>query len=240
MPSIVRSTVSLPNWSNHSNQSRRLIGSPEGIRGMIKHLVCAAVAAASACLVQPAFAQSAGHWAFGVGVHQVNPKSHNGSLAGDSLDVEVGSSVRPTVTAEHFFRDGWGVEALAALPFQHDIELKGLGRVASTRQLPPTLSLQYHFNQQGRVSPFLGAGINYTTFFSEDTTGALAGTDLELEDSWGPAARAGIDFAVGDKSALRFDVRWIDIDSDVIVDGAEIGTAEIDPLAYGVTYVFKY
>lgn len=240
MPSIVRPAALRPNWSNHNTPSRSMTGSHCGIQRTLKHLICGAVAAASACLVQPAFAQSAGHWAFGVGVHQVNPKSDNGSLAGNTLDVEVGSSVRPTVTAEYFFRDGWGVEALASLPFKHDIEIRGLGKVASAKQLPPTVSLQYHFNREDRVSPFLGAGVNYTTFFGEDTTGALAGTDLELEDSWGLAARAGLDFAVGEKGALRLDVRLIDIDSDVSVDGAKLGTAEIDPLAYGVTYVFKY
>ena len=207
---------------------------------MIKHLLCGAVAAASVCLAQPAFAQSAGTWTFGVGVHQVNPKSDNGSVADGTLDVEIGSSARPTITAEYFVSDGWGIEALAAVPFQHDIELKGVGKVASTKHLPPTVSLQYHFNREGRVSPFLGAGINYTMFFSEETTGALEGADLELEDSWGLAARAGLDFAVGEKGAIRLDVRWMDIDSDVIVEGQEVGTAEIDPLAYGVTYVFKY
>lgn len=207
---------------------------------MIKHLVCGAIAAASACLAQPAFAQSAGTWTVGVGVHQVNPKSDNGSVVGGTLDLDIGSSVRPTITGEYFFGEGWGIEALASLPFQHDIDIKGVGNVASAKQLPPTVSLQYHFNSAGRVSPFLGAGVNYTTFFSEDTSGALEGTDLELKDSWGLAAHAGVDFAVGQKGAIRFDVRWMDIDSDVILDDVEIGTAEIDPLAYGVTYVFKY
>lgn len=207
---------------------------------MFKHLLCGVFAAASVSLAPPALAQSAGSWTFGAGVHQVNPASDNGSILDGSLDLDIGSSVRPTVTAEYFFSDGWGVEVLAALPFQHDIDIKGVGKVGSAKQLPPTVSLQYHFNSAGRVSPFVGAGVNYTTFFSEDTSGALEGTTLELEDSWGLAARAGLDFAVGEKGAIRFDVRWIDIDSDVVLDGVEIGTAEIDPLAYGITYVFKY
>lgn len=207
---------------------------------MIKHLLCGAIAAASVCVAQPAFAQAAGSWTVGVGVHQINPKSDNGSVVDGALDLEVGSSVRPTFTAEYFFSDNWGIEALASLPFQHDIEIKGLGKVGSAKHLPPTVSLQYHFNSKGRVSPFVGAGVNYTTFFSEDTTGALEGSDLQLDNSWGLAARAGVDFAVGDKGAIRLDVRWIDIDSDVSLDGTEIGTANIDPLVYGVTYLFKF
>ncbi len=207
---------------------------------MIKHLLCGALAAATAGLAQPVLARSAGDWTVGAGVHQVNPKSDNGSVAGGTLDLDIGSSVRPTFTAEYFLSDRWGVEVLAAVPFQHDIGVKGVGKVGSTRHLPPTVSLQYHFNNGGRVSPFLGAGVNYTTFFSEDTTGALDGLDLELKDSWGLAAHAGLDFAVGDKGALRVDVRWIDIDADVKLEGAGIGTANIDPLAYGVTWVFRY
>ena len=58
--------------------------------------------------------------------------------------------------------------------------------------------------------------------------------------SWGVAAHAGLDVAVTDKSALRFDVRWADIDSKVKLDGAKIGTANIDPMVYGVAYVMKF
>ena len=53
-------------------------------------------------------------------------------------------------------------------------------------------------------------------------------------------ALAGVDFAIADKGALRVDVRWIDIDSDVKLDGTKLGTVKIDPLAYGVSYVFKF
>jgi len=112
--------------------------------------------------------------------------------------------------------------------------------VGSTKHLPPVVSLQYHFNSKGKVSPFLGAGINYTTFFSEKTGGALAGSKLKMEDSWGLAAHAGVDFAINDKGSLRVDVRWMDIDSKVKLDGEKIGTVNIDPLAYGVSYVFKF
>jgi outer membrane protein len=195
---------------------------------------------ALAATAVPAFAQSQGDWTLGVGAHQVNPKSDNGSLAGGTLPVEVDSDIRPTITFEYFVRDNLGVEVLAALPFEHDIKIEGLGTVGSTKHLPPTVSLQYHFNSQGKVSPFLGAGVNYTAFFSEDTGGALEGADLKLDDSWGVAAHAGLDFAIGERGALRVDVRWMDIDTDVELDGADIGSVEIDPLVYGLAYVFKF
>ena len=206
---------------------------------MSKQLLSLCAALALGTLATPALAQSAGDWTFGIGIHQVNPKSDNGSLAGNTLDVEVDSDIKPTITAEYFVRGNLGIEVLASWPFEHDIAIAGLGTVGSTKQLPPTVSLQYHFDA-GRVRPFVGAGVNYTMFFSEDTRGALEGTRLSLDDSWGLAAHAGLDFAIGERGALRVDVRWMDIDTDVELDGADIGTVQIDPLAYGFAYVFQF
>lgn len=188
----------------------------------------------------PTYAQSAGTWTLGVGAHVVDPKSDNGKLAGGTLPVDVDSDLKPTLTFEYFVADNLGLEVLAAWPFEHDIAIKGLGTIGSTKQLPPTVSLQYHFNAQGKVSPFVGAGLNYTTFFSEDTSGALAGSKLKLDDSWGVAAHVGVDFAVGARSAVRIDVRWIDIDTDVSLNGTKLGTVAIDPLVYGASYVMKF
>jgi len=203
-------------------------------------LLLSSLAAALALAAAPAMAQSKGDWTIGAGVHQVAPKSNNGALAGGTLKVDVDNDIKPTITGEYFIADNLGIEMLAALPFKHDINIAGLGRVGSTKHLPPVVSLQYHFNSKGKVSPFVGAGLNYTTFFSEETGGALAGSSLKLDDSWGLAAHAGVDFTVSDKGSLRVDVRWIDIDTGVKLDGEKIGTVNIDPLAYGVSYVFKF
>lgn len=206
---------------------------------MFRRIAPLALAIALGGLAAPAFAQQAGEWTISVGAHQVNPKSDNGKLAGGTVPIEVDSNVRPTITAEYFVRDNLGIEVLAAWPFEHDINVPGAGRVGSTKHLPPTVSLQYHFGQ-GTVKPFIGAGVNYTRFFSTETTGILAGTDLELDDSFGLAAHVGVDFEVGEKGSIRVDARWIDIDTDAKLNGVDIGTVEIDPLVYGVAYVFKF
>ena len=203
-------------------------------------------AAVAASLALPAAAQSRGDWTMGVGVHAVDPKSDSGRLDATALELgllpptEVGSSTRPTITAEYFIRDNLGIEVLAAAPFQHDIDIRGVGRVGSTRHLPPVVSLQYHFANASAVTPFVGLGVNYTTFFSEDTTGALSGTRLSLGDSWGVAAHAGIDIAIGERGALRIDARWADIDTKVKVNNVNVGTAKLDPLIYGAAWVMKF
>ena len=205
--------------------------------------LCIALAAVLALAATPALAQSAGSWTVGIGAHNVAPKSDNGTLTATplgNLTMDVGSNIRPTITGEYFLQDNLGIEVLAALPFQHDISVAGVGKVGSTRHLPPTVSLQYHFGQ-GKVKPFVGLGVNYTGFFSTKAEGAIAGANLDLSDSWGLAAHLGVDFKVGEKGAIRLDYRKVDIDTRVKLNGANLGTkntVNIDPSVYGIAYVF--
>ena len=202
-----------------------------------------ALAAVLALAATPALAQSAGSWTVGIGAHNVAPKSDNGTLTATplgNLTMDVGSNVRPTITGEYFLKDNLGIEVLAALPFQHDISVAGVGKVGSTRHLPPTVSLQYHFGQR-KVKPFVGVGLNYTKFFSTKSEGAIAGANLDLSDSWGLAAHLGVDFKVREKGAIRLDYRKVDIDTRVKLNGANLGTkntVNIDPSVYGIAYVF--
>ena len=213
---------------------------------MKKSLLVPALAIALSAAAMPAFAQSKGDWTVGVGLHNVAPKSNNGSLDATALGLgklpptEIGDSIRPTFTFEYFIANNLGIEVLAAAPFEHDISIQGVGRVGSTKHLPPVVSLQYHFVNKSKVTPFVGLGVNYTTFFDENTRGALAGTKLELDDSWGLAAHAGLDFALSERTALRVDARWADINSDVSVNGIGVGEAEIDPMVYGAAIVVKF
>jgi len=202
--------------------------------------------AMSAAVIPPALAHSAGDWTVGVGVHVVDPKSRAGHLDATALGLgplpqtRVDSDVRPTITAEYFLADNLGLEILASLPFHHTIDIDGVGRVGSTRQLPPTVSLQYHFASPSKVTPFVGLGVNYTRFFHERAQGALEGTRLDLDASWGLAVHAGVDIALTPKYALRVDARYIDISTDVHVNGNTLGKADINPMVYGAALVVKF
>ena len=196
------------------------------------------LAAALIFTAAPAFAYEKGDWAVSLGAHQVNPSSNNGTLAGGALNTDVGSKLSLTFTGEYFIADQWGIEVLAALPFEHTVKLNGV-EAATVKHLPPTFSLQYHFKGE-KVSPFIGLGINYTTFFSIKEKGPLAGTNLDLENSWGLAAHAGLDFAINDKQFIRVDIRKLDIDTKATLNGSNIGTVTIDPMVYCAAYVWVF
>ena len=186
-----------------------------------------------------AMAFEAGDWVIKAGVHAVDPKSDNGSLAAGALEVDVDTNSRPSLMVEYFLTDAMGLELLAAWPFKHTVELNGAD-AAEITHLPPTVSLQYHFNSDGKVSPFVGAGVNFTWIYDEESRGPIDGTDLDLDNSWGLALHAGVDFQVSDRWYVGVDARWIDIDTDVEVDGAAVGTVNVDPLAYGVYASYRF
>lgn len=200
---------------------------------MSAKLVKGAVAAALATglLTGVANAYQAGDWLVRGGIWGAFPKSDNLSLPLGTVEVDDGVTFGFNIT--HMISPNLGVELLGAWPFSHDIQLGGR-KVGETKHLPPTVTLQYHFLPQNPIRPYVGLGLNYTFFFDESTTGALTGTKLSLKDSWGLAAQAGVDIDVTPDWFLNLDVHYIDIDTKAKVNGASLGTVEIDPWVFGI------
>lgn len=204
----------------------------------MKTFTALTLSTALATLAAPAFAQERGDMLLGLGVASIMPTdSYSTTLAGP---VRADDNLRPSLTFEYFIADNIGLEVLAAWPFEHDVQLFGVGDVAKTKHLPPTISVQYHFTNSSSVTPFVGLGLNYTHFWDERGTGVLAGVPVSLDNSWGIAAHAGVDFALSEKGALRADIRWIDISTKATVGGAPIGNVSIDPIVLGASYVLKF
>jgi outer membrane protein len=205
------------------------------------------LAAATALTMTTAFAVPAGTWSVAAGAHYVDPKSDNGTVNVDGTDfsVDVDGDVRPTISGEYFIANNVGVELLAAIPFHHDITLTdnaGNEVDAKTQHLPPTLSLQYHFDGYDmpmNIKPFVGVGVNYTTFFKERVY-LGNGNDLELDDSVGVAGHIGVDIPFADTEAFRIDARYIDIKTDASLNGADLGEVDISPWVYGVAFVKQF
>ena len=159
-------------------------------------------------------------------------------------EVSVSNSVTPEVDISYFLTDHLALELIAATS-KHDVNGKGglepIGELADTWVLPPTLTLQYHFAPSAKVRPYVGAGLNYTLFYSEDASDgledAIGDTKVELEDSFGFALQAGVDFDITEKLFLNLDVKYIDIDTKAkLTTGALVNRVKvsIDPIVVGV------
>lgn len=195
------------------------------------------VLAGLAMFAGPAQAYEKGDWLLRVGAGMVDPASDNGDV------VSVDSATTLIFNGSYFFTPNIALEVLAAAPFSHDIhDPTGSVKLAETKHLPPTFSLQYHFNTQGKFHPYVGAGLNYTTFFDEETTSALpAGATLSLDDSFGLALQLGADFDLTDKMFLNVDVRWADIDTEASIPQVPLTfDVDIDPMVYSIALGWKF
>lgn len=203
------------------------------MRTPMKVALCATIAL-SMGLTTTAMAFEPGDWLLRGGATYIKPKSDNS----DIVSVEAATSFTFNIT--YMMTDVWSLELLAAYPFKHDIELLDGTKVGSTKHLPPTFSLQYHFNPDKNFQPYVGLGLNYTTFFSEKTTGPLEGSDLSLGDSWGLAGQIGFDYMINDDWFFNADVRYIGIDTKANLDGNSLGTVEIDPWLFGLNVGYRF
>lgn len=199
-----------------------------------KSVITTAITGMLALTSISAMAVEKGDWLVRFGLTNVAPNDSSTSLTGAGANSTVGvdGDTQVFATLSYMIKENIAIELLASTPFSHDIvgtgALAGAGKVGETKQLPPTLSVQYHFKPKDSVRPYVGAGINYTTFFSEKTTGALAGTSLSLDDSFGLAVQAGVDIDISKDWFFNADIRYINIETTATT---ALGTAEvtIDP-----------
>ena len=179
-----------------------------------RHIVGALIALGLATAAVSAHAVQKGDWLIRGGLGHVSPTGESGTVPVVGGKLEADDSTNLAVNFTYMLSDNLGVELLGALPFSHDLTHDSLGKVGETKQLPPTLILLYNFAPKSGVRPYAGIGLNYTTFFSEKTTGALTGTSLKLDDSFGLAVEAGVDVDINKDWFFNASLWRMDIDTE--------------------------
>lgn len=201
-----------------------------------------------------------GDFVMRVGAVTVDPDSDSSdiNLPGvPTLNTEVDDDTQLGIIPMYMVTDHVGIELLAATPFEHDITLKGKGvkvPAGSTKHLPPTLSVQwYPRGGKSGWQPFVGVGVNYTIFFDEETDKQLDETlnailgaekvDLDLDNSFGLSAQAGVDIPFWNDWALSLEVWYIQIDTNATVR-TDVGNVhfntDIDPFVYNVGIAYRF
>ncbi|MBU4040680.1 MAG: outer membrane beta-barrel protein [Alphaproteobacteria bacterium] len=156
------------------------------------------------------------------------------------LNVDVGNSTMPTLGFTYFLTDNFSVEAILGTT-QHEIRAQGGATdvaVHETWVLPPVVTLQYRPMPEARVSPYVGAGINYMLFYSgEDKNGFT----VDLEDGFGYALQAGADVALTGPWTLNVDVKKVWFDTEATVNGGALTSdVALDPWVVSVGFGRKF
>ncbi|ACZ76980.1 MULTISPECIES: outer membrane protein OmpW [Dickeya] len=201
-----------------------------------------------AAAMVPALAQAhqAGDIIVRAGTATVRPHTSSDDVLGLG-SFSVNNNTQLGLTLGYMATDNIGVELLAATPFKHRVGVGGVGQIAEVKHLPPTLMAQYYFGQStDSLRPYLGVGLNYTTFFDEkfNQTGQDAGlTDLHLKSSWGVAAQAGLDYNLNKNWLLNMSVWWMDIDTTVKFKAAgqdQSIKTRLDPWVFMFGFGYKF
>lgn len=182
------------------------------------------------------------------------------SVGGTALqgDVDIEDQYVPELDITYFFTDNLAAELILAVT-PHDVSAINVTvpgaltdatiELGDVWLLPPTLTLQYHFRNDSNVTPYIGAGINFTHFFNVDE-GSVADS-VSYDDSFGGALQAGIDVDMdGEPGGWLFNVDvkkiWIspdvDVDFSTALGAGTVVNADVDinPLVIGVGVGYKY
>jgi outer membrane protein len=113
------------------------------------------------------------------------------------IDVELAMGYPPLAKVK-----GSGPATLGSVPYNGQV-------VSSARWIAPTLLLEYNFlSVNSPFRPYIGVGVNYTTFYDRDSTSvgnAASGgpTRTSLTASVGPAAVVGLTYRITDRWHLH-------------------------------------
>jgi len=116
---------------------------------------------------------------------------------------------------------GKGPAKLGSVPYNDQ-------EIVTARWLAPTLLLNYtFFDESVRLRPYIGAGINYTRFYSRQSTpagDAASGgpTSISLTTSVGPAATIGLSYRITRQFFLYGSLSASQVDSDLTANTAGV------------------
>jgi outer membrane protein len=200
-------------------------------------------------LVLPAIAQAQGNWIFRVRGISISPNDSSSKILDTGTEVTVDSKATVEVDLTYMFSDHVGLEVIAATA-RHDLATTGgaLGGAdaGSVKVLPPTITLQYFFGNEA-IRPYIGAGVNFTYFYSYDLSDDLAGlgiTDVEFSNSFGLAGDIGCDFGFGGNWLFNIDAKYVMISTDadlkVAHDTLDTIKVDIDPWVFGVGIGYRF
>jgi len=168
----------------------------------------------------------------------IDPADKSDPLGGvGAVDrIHVSDKTIPELDISYFFTPNLAAELMLTYPQRHKVYLDG-NSIGSFRALPPGLIAQYHFMPAAQVSPYVGIGVNWTTFSRNKMMDGAASLE---HDSVGPVIQAGLDVKLGGPWSLNFDVKKVWLRSDVLLGGAKVSKAKVDPILIGAGIGYRF
>jgi len=153
-------------------------------------------------------------------------------------DADISNSFIPELDFTYFFNRHFAAELILGTTrhkvstVSSDLSAIGAGTanvdLGKVWLLPPTLTLQYHY-PAGKFNPYVGAGINYTIFYSADQGPVVK--DIEYKNKFAFAAQAGFDIDISKKVFVNVDLKKIFLSTTATVDASNLTPSASPQLA---------
>ena len=199
---------------------------------MKKHLLAAV--ALAACASGAVYAQDFKAGDILVRARAVGLYSANGGSTTPNLDLSVNDKAIPEVDFSYFITKNLAAELILTVPQEHNLRSAG-SKIATLEHLPPTLTLQYHFDLGG-FKPYVGAGVNFTQFSNVKLPAGLTAD----KTSTGFAIQAGVDIPLTKTMSLNIDVKKVQIGTEIKAGGAKLTDFKVDPVLFGIGLGWKF
>ncbi len=147
----------------------------------------------------------------------------------------------PELDGEYFVTAHWSTEMALNLPRLHEFYLRGAGFAGSNgsvgdfRAMTDFLTLKYGFLPGGRVRPYVGVGLNVTTYY-----GIHAGPVTLSSATVGPAAQLGFDLRLTDRWFVNVDAKWAYARPAIEYGGGILERMRLDPMVYGIGIAYRF
>lgn len=154
------------------------------------------------------------------------------------------NSASPLLDGTYFFTPNLAINLIAATT-RHQVEVRnsalGTVNLGSVWALPPTLTAQYHFLPNSRISPYAGVGLNLTLFYGYSGNLTPPVTRVRLDPSIGIAPNIGVDYELAPNWLLNLDAKWIMMQPDVSVNSGLIrARADINPFVISGALRYRF
>jgi outer membrane protein len=169
--------------------------------------------------------------------------------------VRMDNDILPEVNLVYRFHRRLSIEGTMSIT-RHDVSIRGstLGlshgdTLSEPLLLSPEFTLQYHLRPFGPVEPYLGVGVNYTTFTDEDPSPQVqqalgAQTEVEFDDDVALVLQAGLNVPIKENLSINLDLRYIDSETAINLEPAGAvpvkSEFQIQPVIVGVGLGWKF
>jgi outer membrane protein len=192
----------------------------------------------------------AGDWILRLRAINVDPNESSEKIGETGSEVSVDSATTVEVDVTYMLSNNFGIEVIAATT-KHDLSASGGdlagANLGSVKVLPPTAVFQWHPFPGGLFDFYVGAGINYTYFYSYDLSNDLSGlgvTDVKFSNSFGLAGDIGLNVNFGDHFHINGDIKYIQISTDADIkvgsDTLDEVTVDINPWVFGIGVGYRF